>query len=165
MSEKIRQRSLTAVVELCKSASVAVGAHTRFPDRAGFSRQPMAMPDEAPEASCRTGGRTGTERLEKAGSTVIGGAFADRRYGSGGLLRSRKHSDSFIEDPVDAARRAVDIVCRGSVKAAGGDWLTVRAQMLCIHGDTKNAAVIAAAVRRALEAEDVQIGAFSSSHH
>lgn len=130
-----------------------------------FLIEPVAMPHEALEASCRTGGRTCTARLEKAGFTVIGEAFADRRYESGGSPRSRKHSDAVIEDPVDAARQAVDIICRGGVKAAGGDWLTVRAQMLCIYGDTKNAAVIAAAVRRALEVGGVQIGAFSSSHH
>ena len=96
----------------------------------------------------------------KAGFAVVGEAFADRRYDSGGSLRSRHHPDAVIENPFEAARQAVDIVCGGGVKTTDGGWLTMQAQTLCIHGDTKNAAVIAAAVRSALEDEGVRISAF-----
>jgi UPF0271 protein len=109
-------------------------------------------------------GAPALDAWRKAGFVVVGEAFADRRYESSGSLRPRKYADAVIEDHIDAAHQAVNIVCRGSVKATNGGWLTLQAETLCIHGDTKNAAMIAAAVRRALEGEGVQIAAFSSSH-
>ena len=99
----------------------------------------------------------------KAGFAVVGEAFADRRYEPDGSLRSREHPDAVIEDPLEAGRQAVDIACRGLVRTTDGGQLRVRAETLCIHGDTKSAAVIAAAVRRALGGEGVRIAAFSSS--
>ncbi len=100
-----------------------------------------------------------------AGFTVVGEAFADRRYEPDGSLRPRKHPNAVIEDPDEAGRQAVDIVCRGVVDATDGSQLKIRAQTLCIHGDTKNAVVIAVAVRRALQNGGVQIRALSSSLH
>lgn len=99
----------------------------------------------------------------RMGLAVVGEAFADRRYEPDGSLRARKHGNAVVEDPDEASCQAVDIVCRGGVRALDGGWLAVPAQTLCIHGDTKNAAVIAAAVRRALAGEGVQIRSFSSS--
>jgi len=107
-------------------------------------------------------GSPALDEWRKGGFFVVGEAFADRRYEPDGSLRLRKYDDAVIEDPVDAARQAVDIVCRGGVTAADGSWLRVHAQTLCVHGDTKNVVAIASAVRRALGDEGVQIAAFSS---
>lgn len=212
------EESMRAVVAICKSAGVAIGAHLGYPDRAGFGRQPLNISRGALEASLRhqvdslarvaadlgailryvkphgalynasAGDASLAELIARsvaavdkslllvglagapalgvwrgAGFAVVGEAFADRRYEPDGSLRSRKHNDAVIEDPLEAARQAVDIACRGTVETADGSRLGVRAETLCIHGDTKNAAVIAAAVRRALEANGVKVCAFSSS--
>jgi len=43
------------------------------------------------------------------GFPVAAEAFADRRYEADGTLRSRKHDDALIRDPVEASRQALTI--------------------------------------------------------
>lgn len=92
------------------------------------------------------------------GFRVIAEAFADRRYEPDGTLRSRAHEDALIVDPVEAAAQAVRIATRGEVLTQDGTTLQVRAQSICVHGDTPGAAAIAAAVRRRLVAAGVRLG-------
>ena len=47
----------------------------------------------------------------------------------------------------------------GVVTAATGEPVRVRADTVCIHGDTPGAAALAAAVRSGLEAAGVQVAA------
>lgn len=92
------------------------------------------------------------------GFRVIAEAFADRRYEPDGTLRSRAQDDALIVDPVEAAAQAVRIASRGEVLTLDGTVLQVRAQSICVHGDTPGAAAIAAAVRRRLVAAGVRLG-------
>lgn len=110
-------------------------------------------------------GLAGTPMLDvwrAAGFNVVGEAFADRRYEPDGSLRSRKYPDAVIDDPGEAGRQALEIVCDGVVRAVDGSRLRIEAQTLCIHGDTKNASIITAAVRRGLESAGIRICSFSS---
>jgi len=95
-------------------------------------------------------GLAGSEMLDEfrqAGFSVLGEAFADRRYEPDGTLRSRKHADALILDPKEAAAQAV------SISEAG------LAQTICIHGDTPGAAQIAKEVAKALQLPPrVQVG-------
>jgi UPF0271 protein len=92
------------------------------------------------------------------GFRVIAEAFADRRYEPDGTLRSRSHDDALIVDPVEAAAQSVRIATRGEVLTLDGTTLQVRAQSICVHGDTPGAAAIAAAVRRRVVAAGVRLG-------
>jgi UPF0271 protein len=67
---------------------------------------------------------------------------------------------SWITDPEEAARRALDMVLRGRVEALDGGEVEVKAETLCIHGDNPRAPEVARAVRRALEGAGVRIQAF-----
>jgi UPF0271 protein len=92
------------------------------------------------------------------GLAVVEEAFADRRYEPDGTLRSRR-LDGALLGPEEAAAQAVGIARDGRVTTTAGSELTLRADTLCIHGDTPDAVGIARAVRAALEAASVTIQA------
>ncbi len=93
-----------------------------------------------------------------AGLRFVPEAFADRRYLADGSLQPRTQPGSVITDPAEAAAQAVSIATQGSVKAADGSRVNLRAESICCHGDTPGAVDIAAAVRSALGAVGVETG-------
>jgi len=93
----------------------------------------------------------------EAGLAVAGEGFADRRYAADGALVSRSVAGAVLEDPDAAAEQAASIVVEGAVRASDGTRLSVRADTLCLHGDTEGAASIARAVRARLEREGVRV--------
>ncbi len=109
-------------------------------------------------------GLAGSSMLEvfrDAGFAVAAEAFADRRYEPDGSLRSRKLEGALILDPVEAAQQALSIVERASVIASDGTEVVVKAQTLCIHGDTPGAPEIARAVAQKLRHAGIVLSAFS----
>lgn len=105
-------------------------------------------------------GLAGSRALEdwrRAGLSTIAEGFVDRRYEPDGTLRSRRHPDALITDPVAAAEQAVRIASEGWAEAAGGARVAVAAGSLCVHSDTPGALAIATAVRRALEAAGIAL--------
>ena len=62
-----------------------------------------------------------------------------------------------IDDPEQAAAQAVRIAVKGHVLAADGSEVPLRAETLCLHGDTPRAPENARAVRQALEAAGVAV--------
>jgi UPF0271 protein len=95
-------------------------------------------------------GSPALERWAALGFTVAAEAFADRVYEPDGTLRSRSLHGAVIESPAAAAAQALAIVARGEVVASDGSVLALRADSICVHGDTRGAAAIARAVRAAL---------------
>jgi UPF0271 protein len=91
------------------------------------------------------------------GLPAAGEAFADRRYLPDGSLMPRKEKGSVLTDPAEAAEQALSIARHGSVTTSTGTRLAVRAQTLCLHGDTPGAPLIAHAVRERLEREGVRV--------
>jgi UPF0271 protein len=93
-----------------------------------------------------------------AGLRVVAEAFADRAYLADGSLAPRHMEGAIIHDPALVAGRAVRIVRDGCVQSLDGKALVpVRADTLCIHGDTPGAPSLARAVRAALEAAGVRV--------
>jgi UPF0271 protein len=97
-----------------------------------------------------------------AGLAVREEAFADRRYEADGSLRSRR-LDGAVLGPADAAAQAVAIARDGAVVTADGSRLAVRADTICIHGDSPDAAEIARAVVAALSGAGIRIAAPAGS--
>jgi len=95
------------------------------------------------------------------GLEVATEAFADRAYLDDGQLAPRDVKGSVIDDPRQAAEQAVHLATEGRVRTVSGKWLEVRAESICLHGDTPGAAQRAAWVRRALEEAGVQVAAFA----
>lgn len=89
--------------------------------------------------------------------------FADRAYAPDGSLLPRSEPGSVIEDPREAATRAVRMVLEGKVAAMSGEEISLKADTICLHGDSPGAARIAALVRSSLEKAEVKVlplGAF-----
>ena len=63
-------------------------------------------------------------------------AFADRAYEADGSLRSRRLTGAVLGSPELAAAQAVSIVRDGCVTSHDGQVVAVRADTICIHGDT-----------------------------
>jgi len=86
-------------------------------------------------------------------------AFVDRAYEADGTLVSRSEPGAVHADLAVATTQAVGLAKRGRVTARNGDVIDVRADTLCIHGDTPGAAEAARAVRDVLESHGVEIRA------
>lgn len=96
---------------------------------------------------------------ERHGLAFLAEAFIDRAYEADGTLVSRKEPGAVHEDMNVATTQAVRLAESGEVTARNGDQVTVRADTLCIHGDTPGAAEKARAVRDVLEANGIEIRA------
>ncbi len=92
-----------------------------------------------------------------AGLRFAAEVFADRAYRADGTLAPRAIAGAVISDPGEAAARAVAMVREGRVRAVTGEWVTLRADTICIHGDNPAAVAMAAAVRRGLEAAGAEV--------
>jgi 5-oxoprolinase (ATP-hydrolysing) subunit A len=98
---------------------------------------------------------------EDAGLRVAAEAFADRAYEPDGTLASRQKPGSVIHDPDRVVARAIEMVTTGQVTATDGSRLTLRADTLCLHGDTPGSADLARQIRAGLEAAGVTVGALT----
>lgn len=107
-------------------------------------------------------GQPGTE-LESAAAAhrlrFVAEAFVDRAYRADGQLVPRSQPGAVHGDIAQIQQQAVTLARDGSVQCADGSIIPVRADTLCIHGDTPGAAAAARAVREALENEGVEIHA------
>ena len=86
-------------------------------------------------------------------------AFVDRAYRPDGKLVARSEPNAVHSDMNTITTQALTLATDGAVTAENGALLHLRADTLCIHGDTPNAAQIARAVRDVLEKGGVTIRA------
>ena len=98
---------------------------------------------------------------DAAGLRFAREAFVDRAYLADGSLAPRDHPGAVITDPAAAADRALELVQTGGLTADDGARLDLHPDSLCLHGDTPGSVEIARAVRRALEAADVELRSFA----
>jgi UPF0271 protein len=102
-------------------------------------------------------GSLALEAGRSAGLKVAGEGFADRAYEPDGTLRSRRLPGAVHSDPDVVAAQAVAIACDGQVRTSDGSLVAVKAETICLHGDTPGAPALARAVRAALEAAGVEV--------
>ena len=106
-------------------------------------------------------GLAGSQAMRRAaeaeGLRFAAEAFADRAYNDDGTLRSRGLPGAVITDPETAARQAVAIARDGRVRSAEGAEVRLRADTLCVHGDTPGAVANARAVGQALRAAGIAL--------
>ncbi|WGW13460.1 5-oxoprolinase subunit PxpA [Saxibacter everestensis] len=94
------------------------------------------------------------------GLRTVAEAFADRAYTAEGTLVSRREPESVLFDPHAVAERVLRIVTAGEVVAITGETVSVRPDSICLHSDTADAALIAAAVRSRLDDSDIRVRSF-----
>jgi UPF0271 protein len=107
-------------------------------------------------------GLPGSVSLELAaaqGLPTITEAFADRGYTPAGTLVPRTEPGALITDTAAVAARVVALATTGRILAADGTPIEVRADSVCLHGDTPGAVNHARAVRAALRAANITVRA------
>lgn len=92
-----------------------------------------------------------------AGLRVVAEGFLDRAYEDAGSLTPRLRDGAVLSDAAGAAQRALDWIRTGRVRTRRGGSIPMSVQTLCVHGDTPDAADLAARVRAALEDAGVLI--------
>ncbi|MBA3269310.1 MAG: LamB/YcsF family protein [Acidobacteria bacterium] len=100
---------------------------------------------------------------DKAGLRVAAEVFADRTYERDGSLTSRRRPGSVIHDPSTVVARAVRMVQTGAVETTDGSTIALRADTLCLHGDTPGAADLARQIRTALETAGIAVAALTTA--
>jgi UPF0271 protein len=97
------------------------------------------------------------QAAKEVGLAVAEEAFADRRYSPNARLAPRSRAGAVLHDPEEAAAQALLIAKHGAVIAEDGSRIPLRADTICLHGDTPGARSIAAAVRQRLESAGISI--------
>ena len=81
----------------------------------------------------------GTELFKAAhelGLQPAAEVFADRNYNSDGSLVSRTRPEALLHDPAEAAESVLRMLKEGKIRAVDGTDIAVRAETICLHGDT-----------------------------
>jgi UPF0271 protein len=155
-----------ALRAFCGGAGVEmrhVKAHGALYNRAAADRR---VADAVARAVRRCGadlilvGLAGSELIaagRDAGLAVAAEGFPDRAYESDGSLRSRRLAGAVIVDSAEVARRAVVMARDGHVVAVDGTRVPLRADTLCLHGDTPGAVEHARAVQTALAEAGIDV--------
>lgn len=84
------------------------------------------------------------------GRRVLEEAFADRRYEGDGTLVARSRADALIGPASEVTEQARRIAVGLPIVARDGTAVVIRADTICIHGDTPNAIENARAIAAAL---------------
>lgn len=98
---------------------------------------------------------------ERHGLRAVAESFADRAYEPDGSLVSRSKPGSVLHDPDEVAARVLRMVTEGVATAVDGSELQVRADSVCVHGDSPGAVAMARAIRTTLTEHGVTIAPFA----
>ena len=96
---------------------------------------------------------------ESHGLQIAREVFADRNYLSDGSLVPRSRPDALLHDPGEAAARVLRMLNEGKVRSVDGVDVDVRAETICVHGDTPGAVEFARVLRSELENQGVTVSA------
>ncbi|WP_297499566.1 5-oxoprolinase subunit PxpA [Thermococcus sp.] len=98
-----------------------------------------------------------TEIAEEMGVKVAHEVFADRAYNPDGTLVSRSKPGAVIHEAKEIVERVVSMVKDGGIRAINGEWVELKVDTICVHGDNPKAVEITSMVRKALEEEGVKV--------
>ena len=97
---------------------------------------------------------------EKIGLTTVHEVFADRTYQRDGTLTSRSQQNAIITDETIAMAQIIEMVKEGTVTSVQQTKVALKADSICVHGDTSHAVAFAKLARMRLEQEGIQVCAF-----
>lgn len=102
-----------------------------------------------------------TEWAAQAGLTVVSEAFADRAYTPEGTLVSRREKGAVLHDPQQVAQRMLQLATEGTIQAIDDSVTRIKADSICVHGDSPGAVEMARQVRITLEAAGIAVRSFT----
>lgn len=107
-------------------------------------------------------GLAGSELIragERFGLVTREEVFADRGYRADGSLVPRTEPGALIDNEEQALAQTLEMVQRGRVKSISGEWASVRAQTVCLHGDGDHALEFTRRLRKEFELNNIKISA------
>ncbi len=105
---------------------------------------------------------TALERAaDRAGLPVAREGFADRAYTDDGQLAPRGEPGAVLDDPEEAAARAVAMAEGRGLPLLSGGWRPQDVDSICVHGDSPGAVAMARRTRAALEEAGFTIAPFA----
>ncbi|MDP1756341.1 MAG: 5-oxoprolinase subunit PxpA [Pseudohongiella sp.] len=96
---------------------------------------------------------------KNAGLTVAAEAFVDRRYQADGTLVPRPHPLALIDDTQEALNQGLAFIHASPINTLDDHLISIKADTLCIHGDSAHALRFARAMQTALVAQGIHIQA------
>jgi UPF0271 protein len=97
---------------------------------------------------------------QNAGIPYVEEVFADRAYSGQGKLVPRNQEGAVLHDPDMIARRVLDMVTKRTVFAIDGSEVPLKAETICVHGDTAGSFEMIKAIKCTLEAGNIALKAF-----
>jgi 5-oxoprolinase (ATP-hydrolysing) subunit A len=98
---------------------------------------------------------------EALGIATYAEIFADRAYLANGRLVPRSQPGAMLTDATEATERLLRVLETGKMPVLGGGEVALRAQSICVHGDSAHAVAMAQSVRQGLSAAGVTLTAFA----
>lgn len=102
------------------------------------------------------------EFARKQGLRVVSEAFADRAYHRDGTLVSRRQEGAVLHDVEMIAERVLDMIKKKGVMSIEGEFTPLKADTICLHGDSLGALQMAKVIRRTLADHQIAIHSFVS---
>ena len=87
---------------------------------------------------------------ESLGLKTASEVFADRTYQADGTLTPRSESNALIEKTEQSITQVLQMIKSNTVTAANGETVSIKAETVCIHGDSAHALEFARTIRQAL---------------
>jgi len=161
---------VAALQGLCRAEGIALGhvkPHGALYNAAARER-PLAAAvcdavravDPALAVVCLAGSPM-AEVIRAAGLRCIEEVFADRAYTAAGALVPRSQAGAVIARPELVAERVSLMVREGKVPSINGRIVSVRADTVCVHGDTPGAVALLEAIRARLARDGVEVRALA----
>ena len=107
-------------------------------------------------------GLAGSELIragERLGLPTRQEVFADRGYQASGQLVPRSQPGALIANEEQALAQTLEVIQRGRVRSIEGQWTSVNAQTVCLHGDGEHALAFARRLRAAFAAQGIIVQA------
>ncbi len=108
-------------------------------------------------------GEAVAEICHRSGLAVAREAFPDRAYTREGTLAPRHQPGAVIKDTRQVAERALQMATEGKVISMEGHPIDLRADTLCVHGDTPGAVRMVRQIRRLLQGADIRVAPMLSN--
>lgn len=101
------------------------------------------------------------EQATAAGVPFVREGFADRAYTAQGTLVDRRCDGAVLTDHSRSIEQVLGLARHSTVRSVDGVDVTVEVDSVCVHGDSPQAVSLARAIRHALDAGHLTVGAFT----
>lgn len=99
---------------------------------------------------------------QQLGLKVASEVFADRALNPDGTLVPRSQPGAVIEDPEKVIATSLRMVIEGKATAVNGKEIPIRADTICLHGDTPGSVALARGLRERMGAAGVEVTPMSN---